>query len=1120
MIVTRRFRIAAALAAAIVITSVITLRARQEAAPEQQAAAEGAKPSAADAWDVTKARGTTRAIDFTIDEGTWMTVDVFPTGDRLAFDLLGHIYAMPAAGGEATVLTGDSGVALNFQPAISPDGKKIAFISDRGGQNNLWVMDADGRNPRVVEQNLKVRHSLPAWTPDSRFIVVRRTSLGDMRREVELWLYHAEGGKGVQLTKASEQSSASEPSVSADGKYLYFTIEMQGIDDPAKGRTQLRRLTFDGGDVLKVTDGVERGPGGDARLSSGGGFAARPSPDGRWLAFGRRLASGTISFKGRQLGPRTALWLRDLRTGAERLLVDPLDRDLQQDVSDYNGALPGYAWSKDGATIFIGTGGKIRRVDVASGKSDIIPFTARVQRTISQQAYAPFRIEEKKPLDVKFFRWPAASAQEPRRIAFQAVGRIFTVTGSDAPKRLLADSFTPHQYAPAFSADGQWIAFTSWTDADRGHVYKVAAGGGEPIKLTTEAAEYINPVWSPDGKTIVAARSSGATFRGQMLAENNWYDLVAIDAGSTAGAARTIVTVNPPNGRLSHRRASVKPSFGPDGRVFYPEIFGEGPLRTELRSVKLDGSDRRTHATVPEADEVAVSPDGKWLAFQEGDNVYLTAMPPQPIGSATLAIKREDKPIWKITALSTRGGNFPRFASNDLLVFGSANSVMLHDLRTGKTDTRAIKLEVPRDDVTGAVVLKNARIITAEGDTVIERGDIAVVDGRITAVGKSGAVKAPANARVFDLAGNTVMPGLVDMHTHNHRSAAGILPQRDYEMAAALANGVTASLDNSMWSQNIFPQSEMVETGDIVGPRVWSTGDPLYAGDHSRMNELKSLDVTRNEILRLKAYGAVSLKQYQQPERRQRQWVSEVARAEGLMVTAEGGDLLYILSMIMDGQTGWEHAIPQLPLYADAATFLGKANAYYSATLVVAGPGPWNDQYWTQESELWMNEKLKRFAPWRKLEAHTRQRDVRPATDYTYPMLAQGMADIIAAGGYGAIGAHGQQHGIASQWEVWMLASAMRPIDAIRVATLHGAKFLGIDRDTGSIAPGKLADLLVLRGNPLQDIKQTANIRYVIRGGRVYDGDTLDEQWPRQKPYGKFFWEMNEARPNDVKTIR
>ena len=1070
-------------------------------------------------WDVTQARGKTRNIDFETDEGTWMTVSVTPDGRTIFFDLLGEIYSIPVSGGDARLVTGKTGVALNITPAVSPDGKRIAFISDRGGQNNLWVMDIDGANPRCIEQNLKVRHATPAWLPDSNFIVARRTGTEEQNAR-EIWMYNAGGGKGVQLTKASDFPGAMDPSVSADGRYLFFSTEMAGVTDPARGKVQLRRLDLSAGGVLKITEGEERGPGGDARLSNGGGFMPRVSPDGRYLAFARRLATGTFSFKGHQLGPRTALWIRDLETGSEKLVLDALDRDLLEHANSFGGYLPGYSWDPTGHFLFIAQGGKIRKVEVSSGKVENIAFHAKVSRTISEQVYAPFRIDDREPLKIKFARWQTVSPDQ-KHLAFQAVGKIYIVDLPDgSPHRLTPDSFVPDEYAPAWSPDGRSIAFTSWTDETRGQLYKVPAAGGAPVQLTTQAGEYQNPVWTPDGGGIAVVRSSGASLRGEMLVENSWYDLCLVPANG--GAAKRIVTVNPPGGRIPHRRFIVSPSFGPEGRLYYPEITGEGRgSHTELKSIRLDSGDKRVHATFPFADEVAPSPDGRWVAFEEGDNIYLAPMPPVGAGDKPVEIRRETNPAFPITAVSETGGDFPRWLNATTLSFGSADKSFVYDVSTRHTTAHSIHLEVPRPAIPGAIALTGARVITMSGDQVIEKADLLISGGRITAVGRSGSVAIPAGAKRVDVSGKTIIPGLVDLHTHNHRSASGILPRHDYEMAAVLAYGVTTTLDPGSFSQNIFPQAEMVEAGEIVGPRVYTTGDPLYAGDGSHQNELKSLERTRQEIRRLKSYGAVSIKQYMQPERRQRQWISQVAREDGgVMVTAEGGDLFYIIEMMMDGQTGWEHPIPNVPLYRDATEFLGRAGSYYSATLVVAGPGPWNDGYFLQDKEFWLSPKLQHFLPWQKLEVHARRTEERPATDYTFPMLAQGMADIIAAGGYGAIGAHGQMHGIGDHWEVWMAASAMKPLDALRVATLDGAKMIGIDKDIGSLEVGKLADLVVLNGNPLEDIHQTANIGYVMKGGRLYNGNTLDEVWPREKAYGKFFWEMDDGRPNDVKVIR
>jgi hypothetical protein len=334
-----------------------------------------------------------------------------------------------------------------------------------------------------------------------------------------------------------------------------------------------------------------------------------------------------------------------------------------------------------------------------------------------------------------------------------------------------------------------------------------------------------------------------------------------------------------------------------------------------------------------------------------------------------------------------------------------------------------------------------------------------------------------------------------------------------------MAYGVTTTLDNSMWSQNVFATAQMVEAGMMIGPRTYSTGDPMYAGDAQRQNELSSYAVTEQNVKRLMSWGAVTVKQYSQPRRDQRQWVSDVARRLGARVTAEGGDIEFNMSMIMDGQTGWEHPWGYVPVYGDVAKFFGKAGAYYSPTFNVGGTSSWNEEYWYAESDVFKDPKLQSWTPWQMLIPQTRRRMLRPATDYSFPLLARGLADIIAEGGFGAIGSHGQQHGLGSHWEIWMMAPAMGPMGAIEVGTLHGAKFIGIDKDAGSLAVGKLADLLVLNANPLDNIRETRNIRYVMKGGILYDGTTLDEVWPAKTPFGTHWWVNPDALKADKKSI-
>ncbi|MEJ2541491.1 MAG: hypothetical protein P8188_16240, partial [Gemmatimonadota bacterium] len=400
-------------------------------------------------WDVTATRGDLRQIDFTTDEGTWLSVDVSPDGSWMVFDLLGHVYRAPTGGGSAAVsLTQASGAAMNYHPRISPDGRTIAFVSDRGGQDNLWVMDADGGDPRPVLEDRNNRASLPAWSPDGEYLLFERSYVGSGGGgDNGIWMVHRDGGSGVRLI---EGGGATWPSPSPDGRYVYFQ-HREGSADALAGHYQIRRFDRRTGVIVDVTAGDADGPAA-SRASSGGGFAPEVSPDGRWLAFGRQIPDGTVRWKGHEFGPRTALWVRDLETGAERLVMDPIGVAIESGSKSLR-ILPGYAWDRseggDGAgSIVIWEGGKIRRVEVGSGQVATLPFSARVQRTLSGLAHTPFRIDDG-PFEAKFLRWATAdptadpgAAASTATIAFQAIGRIWLqpAAGGEA-RRLTPEAF-------------------------------------------------------------------------------------------------------------------------------------------------------------------------------------------------------------------------------------------------------------------------------------------------------------------------------------------------------------------------------------------------------------------------------------------------------------------------------------------------------------------------------------------------------------------------------------------------------------------------------------------------------------------------------------------------------
>lgn len=1096
-----RFPISRLLVSGVAIAYSLTAAASLPAQVQRDSGA--ARPPA---WDVTQPRGKTRTISFTTDEGTWLSPDVSPDGRTIAFDMVGDIWVLPISGGEARALTKASGIAMNFHAAFSPDGSKIAFISDRDGQENIWLMNADGSNPKRISNQREKRMALPAWTPDGNFIVARTGGDSNNDGRGELWMWHVDGGTGVKVTRDST-SNTSWPNVSPDGRYIYYEeiVNIPGDRNPARGLYQLRRLDRKMGTIAEITSGV--GPlqdGGGGRRSSGGAIAPAVSPDGRWLAFGRRIADGTQMVAGHEYGPRTALWLRDLETGTERIVMDPITTDVME--RNNNGALPRYSWTPDSKSIVIDEGGKLRRLDVQSGSVATIPFSAKIEKTISERVYPTFRISDG-PLDVHMLRYHTASP-DGRVLAFMAVDKIWTMDlPNGKPRRLTDATFTAQEYSPAWSPDGNWLAFTSWSDSAYGHVWKVAKTGGTPQRLTQAGAMYLNPAWSPDGQRLVVVRGSGEMLRGRMASDETSFTLESLSAAG--GETQTIVDVNSRGGKI------VAPKFGPDGRIFYLESGpggggggGQGG-GTQLKSVRPDGFDVRTHMILEAVDEAAPSPNGAWLAFQRGDNMFIAPLPWPGMAGEPVRLTVNNPPIVP-RRLSLEGGNFPNWRGTNVLEFGSANRFFRHRVDTRSTDTVRVSLQVPRARANGSVALTGARIVTMEGDRVIPAGDIVVLNGRITAVGPSGSVAIPADARRIDVTGKTVIPGLIDTHKHTAREARDVLSQQSWELASNLAHGITTALEPSGTPEAIFTMAEVVEAGLQLGPRMYSTGPSLSSGTATRRGNIETYEDARHEVNRLKSYGAIAIKEYQQRRRDQRQKTVEASREANLMVTCEGdADHLEYLSIAMDGHTGCEHPILTLPIYRDVSQFLGKAQFFYSPTLNVGGAGPWGEDFYYQESDLWKNPKLQRFIPWRWLYPHTQRRTLRPVTSYPFPITAQGVADIVAAGGYGAIGAHGQLQGIDSHFELWQMASAMTPMQALRTATMFPAMFIGVDKDIGSIATGKIADLVVLNSDPLTNIRNSTDIRYVMKGGALYDGQTLDQVWPETKRFGKFFWAMD-----------
>jgi imidazolonepropionase-like amidohydrolase len=425
----------------------------------------------------------------------------------------------------------------------------------------------------------------------------------------------------------------------------------------------------------------------------------------------------------------------------------------------------------------------------------------------------------------------------------------------------------------------------------------------------------------------------------------------------------------------------------------------------------------------------------------------------------------------------------------------------------------SIGVEVKADKPQGSIAFTNARIITMKGNEVIEKGTVLIEENLIKAIGAN--ITIPNNTKVIDAAGKTIMPGMIDAHAHGAHFRYGITPKQHWPYYANLAYGVTSMHDPSANSEMVFAQSELVRTGQMAGPRVFSTGTILYGAEGDFKAVINNIEDARSALRRAKAYGSFSVKSYNQPRRDQRQMIIKAARELGMEVVPEGGSFFYHnMSMILDGHTTIEHNIPIAPLYADVINLWKNSKTAYTPTLIVSYGGVSGEYYWYQKSNVWEKERLLRFTPRSIIDSRSRHRTMIPEEEYQngHILISKSAKRLADEGVRVNMGAHGQLQGLGAHWEVWMFGQGgMSNHEALRSATIVPAESFGLDNWIGSLEEGKFADLVVMNENPLENLYNTESILYTMINGRLYDTETMNEIGNQPKARGKFWWENNKT---------
>lgn len=1035
-------------------------------------------------WDVSNPDiGPSVTHTFTTDEGTWMNLDVSPDGKTIVFDMLGDIYKMPITGGKAELLRG--GHAYEIQPRFSPDGSQILFTSDAGGGDNIWIMNADGSDAKqVTKENFRLLNNA-VWTPDGEYIIAKKhfsstRSLG----AGEIWIYHKTGGAGIQLVeKPNAQQDIGEPWVSPDGRYIYYSQDVypggffQYNKDPNSQIYVIRRYDREKGEIETVTGG------------NGGAARSQISPDGEKLAFVRRVRTKTV------------LFLRDLNTGREWPVYENLSKD-QQEAWAIFGVYPNFNWLPDNRTIIIWANGKINRLDTQSRTAEVIPFEVEASHEIVDA------VRFRQDIDPDKFRVHAIrglrTSPDGKSVIFNAAGYLWTKTLPDGKPQRLTNS-SDFEFDPAFSPDGKSVVYVTWNDENMGaiKVLDLNRRNRAPRTLTSEKGIYREPAFSPDGKTIVFRKERGNGHQGYVHTLNPGIFTIPANGGEI---------------RLITENGSM-PEFNTTGdRIYYQA----GGMNRSFRSVNMNGEDEITHFTSSYGHEFAISPDGKWMAFSNLFKVYLA---PIPKTGKTVSITPSTRAIPVKQVASEAGYQLHWNSQSNKLHWTLGEEYFTIDLKDAFTFVDGAPDSLPEPPSTGinigleldtyrpegAIAFTNARIITMNGDEVIENGTVVVRGNKIAAVGTG--VEVPAGAKVIDASGKTIIPGIIDVHAHIGNFRQGLSPQQQWEYFANLAYGVTTAHDPSSNSEMIFSQAEAIKAGNMVGPRIFSTGVILYGADGNSKTDINSYEDALFALKRTKAWGAFSVKSYNQPRRDQRQQIIKAARELEMMVMPEGGSTYtHNMSMILDGHTGIEHNVPVVPLYKDVQELWSASKTGYTPTHVVNYASMSGEYYWYQKTNVWENERLLTYTPRSVIDSRSRHRVMIPDEEYEngHILTAQSGKLLTDVGVKVNLGAHGQLQGLGAHWELWMFEQGgMTNMEALRAATLNGAHYLGMDHQIGSIETGKLADLVVLDRNPLENIRNTDSVVYTMVNGRLFDAATMDEVGNQPKKRLPFWWERD-----------